>query len=691
MRKGINSGILTGSSGLIVAILTAACLPQQPLAAQVDSPWNSARVLSLVQYARNLRSATGTDSVFQSYQADARGYVYFFLDRPVSGERTIVKTDQVALEVYWRAPRQTKQRLIGQRNEKQLPTNIKYHLDHLTVVQDDFGDRIRLGGGDEVEAVVHPVAPGSERVYDFLLIDSLTVSLPDPALDIRVYEVQVRPKSPELPGVIGSVFLQRGTGAIVRMNFTFTPASYVDNNLDYIHVSMDNSVWDQKYWLPYKQEIEIRRELPVVEFLAGSVIRGRFEIRNYRFNPELPKGLFLGGSVSVVPEATRSVFPFEAGLHDQLDEEGLESSPEIEAIREQVTAAIGHRYLSGLSSSRFYVPNASSIYRHNRAEGSFAGIGTVIRLASRWRVRAKGGYAFGRKEAQLALHILPTSSSVGSSFRLWWNELANVSDGLPGASMLVNTVTNLTASKDYTDPYFSSGAELRYSWGLGSTSSIAVGGIWGQHHSATTVLDADTLMTVYRRSVLPVDEGDDRAIEVRYATGTATSAFEGSATGRAGRFEDRLYASLWWATTLRQQIPSAETSLKAALQIGVSTEGSPFQSLFLLGGRHTLLGYPYRSFIGDRLVSLRLEASRTVISPWITARVFGATGVTSFGRNEVPDDRWQLKSTDGLKGSAGAGVSIGWDLFQFDVGRGLNRGGGWEFLFSVQRRFWEWL
>lgn len=690
MCKGTNSGVLTGSSSLIVASLISACL-SQPLTAQVDSPWNSTRVLSLLRYAQELRRATGVDSAFQSYQADARGYVYFFLDRPVSGERTLVKTDQVALEVYWKAPRQTKQRLVGLRDEKQLPTNIKYHLDHLTVVQDDFGDRIRLGDGDEVESVVHPVAAGAERIYDFRLIDSLTVSLLDPTLDIRVYEVEVRPKNPELPGVIGSVFLQRGTGAIVRMNFTFTPASYMDKNLDYIRVSMDNSVWDQKYWLPHRQEVEIRREFPVIEFLAGSVIRSRFEIRNYRLNPELPRSFFLSGGVSVVPEATRTIFPFETGLHDQLDDQGLASSPEIEAIRQQAMTAVGRRYLSGLSPFRFYVPNASSIYRHNRAEGSFAGIGTVIRLAPAWRLQAQSGYAFGRKEAQLALHILPIRSSTGPSLKLWWNKLANVSDRLPGASMLFNTATNLLTSKDYTDPYFSSGAELRYSWSVGPTSSIAVGGTWEQHQSATMVLDTDAASGTGPRSIFPVDDGDDRAVTVTYTTGTATGAFEGSATGRAGRFEDQLYASLWWNTTLRQQIPSAETSLEAGLQVGISTESSPFQSLFLLGGRHTLLGYPYRSFIGNRLVILRIEARQAVISPWITVRVFGATGVTGFGRNEIPDDSWPLKSTDGLKSSAGAGAILGWDLFHFDVGRGLNRGGGWEFLFSVQRRFWEWL
>ncbi len=145
---------------------------------EAPSAWNGERALELVAQARSLRQAAAVDSAFEAYQADARGYVYFFLDRNGSDERTLVRTDQVALEVFWKAPRQTRQRLVGRRNAKELPTNISYHLDHLTVVQDDFGDLIRLGNGDEVEALVHPAAPGADSIYDFRLTDSLTVTLP---------------------------------------------------------------------------------------------------------------------------------------------------------------------------------------------------------------------------------------------------------------------------------------------------------------------------------------------------------------------------------------------------------------------------------------------------------------------------------------------------------------------------------
>ncbi|MFC1661090.1 hypothetical protein ACFL3S_06495, partial [Gemmatimonadota bacterium] len=83
--------------------------------------WNSPRALALVEGARQVRQGLVQDPDFRSYSSQARGYVYFFLDREDTGERILVKTDQIALEVFWQAPDQTKQRIVGLRDEKTLP------------------------------------------------------------------------------------------------------------------------------------------------------------------------------------------------------------------------------------------------------------------------------------------------------------------------------------------------------------------------------------------------------------------------------------------------------------------------------------------------------------------------------------------------------------------------------------------
>ena len=89
--------------------------------------WNHPKALELIQRGRELRSKITIDSLFQNYQAEAKGHVYFFIDGALSENRILVKADQVALDIFWQAPRQTKQIIVGQRTEKMLPTNIKYH------------------------------------------------------------------------------------------------------------------------------------------------------------------------------------------------------------------------------------------------------------------------------------------------------------------------------------------------------------------------------------------------------------------------------------------------------------------------------------------------------------------------------------------------------------------------------------
>jgi hypothetical protein len=336
------------------------------------------------------------DSAFYSYRAEARGYVYFFIDRPDSDERTLVKADQIALEVYWRAPNWTRQRIVGLRDERVLPTNIRYHLDHLTVVQDDFGQTIRLGDGDEVSAVPHPMAPGAPGVYDFRLADSLSLRYGGGASEVRVYEVKVRPKDPEQPGFVGSVW---------------------------------------------------------------SIIQGRFEIGEYEFNPDLPEILFRGRGVTALPEAQRLTFPFERGLYDDLSEEGLAPSPSLQDIQAEARSILTNRALSGLAPLRLHLGSFSDGIRHNRAEGLFVGGGVQARPLPGAIARLSGGYAFGAALPMASISVTGERSGLVPLLELSWDRLRDVGP-LPAAAPVVSTLGSLFFREDYLDPYRARGLRL---------------------------------------------------------------------------------------------------------------------------------------------------------------------------------------------------------------------------------------
>jgi len=200
--------------------------PPVPAAAQEPPGWSQPRTLELVARARERRREPVADSSLLNYRADVTGHVYFFLDAEGQPEPVLLRADQVALELYWAQPGRVKQVIRGMRSEEQLPIrDFAYYLDRYTVIQNGLGDIIRVGEGRDVHDVPHPLAPGAEAVYDYRLADSLEIRLPARPDPIRVYEVQVRPRDYGRPAIVGSLFLERARGDLVRLAFTSTRAT----------------------------------------------------------------------------------------------------------------------------------------------------------------------------------------------------------------------------------------------------------------------------------------------------------------------------------------------------------------------------------------------------------------------------------------------------------------------------------
>jgi hypothetical protein len=639
--------------------------------------------MALVVRGRIERHSAAVDTSFRSYRADARGYVYFFFDRPDADQRNLVKADQIALEVFWQAPDRTRQRIVGLRDKKVLPTNIHYHLDHLTVVQDDFGDRIRVGDGDEVSEVVHPLAPGAEDVYDYLLADSLSITYGDGAEQVRVYDVRVRPRNPDLPGYVGSVYLDRATAAVVRMSFTFTPSSYVDAYLDYIRISLDNALWMGRYWLPYRQEVELRREIPQLDFLAGSIIRGRFEIGPYEFNLPLPASLFGGRTVTAVPEAERRSYPFERGLFDDLEQEGLAPTPSLEEVRAEARRMLAGKALSGLAPVRFQIRSFSDVLRYDRAEGLFAGAGVNLRPHADLAVRLSAGYAFGRDRPSGTLEISGPPAGVTPVLELYWDELRDLGPW-EGSSPVISSLGAAFAAQDWTDPWFARGARLTLR-GAEQERDPSVTLRWERHASAVMVVDDRDFAPVR-----PIAGGTLAALGAR-APFSPPFGGEGEIEITGGRMGEGSFGTVVARTEWVAEAADGGWQASADLSAGGATVETPVQELFFLGGRGTLPGWDFRSFVGRAFWLARVEGTHPLLQPWVGIRVFAALGATAFASASLPDGWEGAHDSDGLRASVGAGLSLGWDVLRLDVAHGVGDGGRWEVIFSVDPRFRPWL
>lgn len=647
------------------------------------SPWNGPVVLRLVERAREQRQSLTVDSALTSYQARALGNVYFFVDRADSVQQVLVKGDQVALDLYWRAPDQTQQWIVGRRDERVLPTSIRYHLDHLTVVQDDFGDYIRLGDGDEVEAVVHPLAPDAEAVYDYALTDSLRLSYAGGQEVVRVYEISVRPKDMDAPGYVGAMFVDRDRAAIVRMNFSFTPASYVDGHLDYIRISLDNALWMASHWLPYRQEVEIRREIPYLDFMAGSTIRTTFDIRSYEFNVDIPDDRLRGRGVRAVSPNQQQSFEFERGIFEELEENGgIGPSPTMEEVRTQVREVVEDEVLSGLSRFRLHAARISDFARYNRAEGVYVGAGITLRPYADLQLRSTAGYAFGRERAAAALSLSRDGSGLVPTLDAYWDAVGDIG-GHPGSTPLENSISSASGDKDYLDPYFRRGAALTVERRPAPKLSVRVA--LEDHVEAVDVVSGPDSEF---RPVRSIEEGTMATVAATVRSGLPAGG-SAAMTLTGGLMNDRVFGSAavdgWWDFEDAGERWSGRVSVSGAY----TDTGAPPQTFHLIGGRHTLPGHDYRAFGGNAYWLTRLETTVPVWRPYLGVRAFTALGATYLEADALPAD-WGITGSSGLRGSAGLGLSFGYDAMRVDVGRAL-WGDGWEAVFSVAPQFRSWL
>ena len=256
--------------------------------------------------------------------------------------------------------------------------------------------------------------------------------------------------------------------------------------------------------------------------------------------------------------------------------------------------------------------------------------------------------------------------------------------GQPGATPLENTISAAAGEKDYLDPYFQRGASLTLRrQPEGSTSVTAR---WEEHVAARDVVsgpDSDF------RPVRSIDEGTLASLTVsnRFtlpASGTAV------VSTTAGRLEEQTFASLDGSMTWAIANLDRRWSARASLAGGVTNATAPAQMFFLLGGRQTLLGHDYRAFAGNAYWLGRVEGTVPVRPPFMGVRAFMAIGSTHLSDPSALPGDWAARDSDGLRGTVGLGLSIGWDSMYLDVGRAL-WGTGWEMMLSVAPHFRSWL
>ena len=666
--------------------------PAAPARAAASDGWNSEAALLVAGRAMDARRHAWGDTSLERFRAEAQGHLYYLGD--FQGERHVIRADQVALDVRWQAPDRTMQTIVGRRHERRLPTTIEYHLDHLFLVLDNFGERIRIGDGHEVEDVLHPVAAGARDVYDYRLADSLEIRTR--GRTARVFELEVRPRDAGTPAVVGSLFLDRATGAIARMRLTFTRAAYRDDQLVRIVLDLRSGLWEGRHWLPVEQDLEITRSLPWLDFPLETVIRTRLTVLDYHFDDAATFSLGPGQFVYAYPEDDLARFDdWASPLYGGPVGDAERAGRDLERLASDARWLLPGQGLLGGRRLQLWFPNASGAIRARRSEGLLVGAGGAYRIDDLTELSLWGGFAAGDAKPQGRVGVRRRLGRFALELDGWLRANRDVGDA--AASGAFRTLALLVDGEDYEDPYLAHGGRMGVLRETGP-ARWRVGASVESHRAADLVVGTAPFGERRLRPVRPVDEGElvalDAGLEVEVGRGLGARlgldiAGE-AATGTVGDF------GFTRATVaLRAARESLGGGWAWASEIAFGTAGGdlPAQRLFLLGGRGSLPGYAFRGWGGDRMALWQAEVSRGLASPWARLRARGAVGwagLTTAG--EAAADRFGVGASAGFRASAGLGVGLFYDLLRVDLMRSLGAdapgGGEWTLLLGLDRRIW---
>jgi hypothetical protein len=702
--RRVNAGELSIMHRLFIAAWAACALVAFTPSVRAQS-WNDPRSREVVERATTRRAQQLADTGLKDYKAVAHGYVTFLaqMGEGLAEPPKIVKADELMNEVYWLAPNLSKQRILGRRDTLLLPTDIAYHRDHLGIVQNNFPAIIRLGDGDEVVDVPHPLSAQGLTAYDFAITDSLPLNLPGRA--IMLYQVKVRPKDDRQPRVIGAVYIDRDDAQVVRMALNFTRAAFRDPALEDLFVIVENGLIGGRFWLPRKQEIEIRRGGTWLDYPVRGIIRGRWEIGDYEVNTGIPRSFFAGPEIVLAPKTVQDTFHFGGRVLDSLPSDvRAVTDADIRQVQAEARALVRAQALQRPQTLMLSAVGVSDFVRYDRAEGLAFGGGLASRFGGGVGLQLRGRYGVDDHSAKGSATLEWQSPRFGVR-ALGFRDYRDAGD-LQERSAAVNSLAAQEFGADVTDPYGVEG------FGVGLDARDIAGGlrlhldVTRERQSALTIratpasgsfprlIPATPLralrfsLIAERPTALSVFGSEVRTTaELRVSRLTGDDASVPIVPTTVGR----AFASV---TATRPFGRNRLSLLASGGAVGASAGGIvPPQEWLYFGGPVSAPGYAFHELATLAGATTRLEWRTPIPAPAISLGRFGKVPgeatlapfvQATFARRALATD---AAHPTGVYPTAGVALQPLFDLLRIQLARGL-RDGRWTFDVDIARDFW---
>ena len=590
---------------------------------------------------------------------------------------------------------------MGRRDTLLLPTDIAYHRDHLGIVQNNLPAIIRLGEGDEVVDVPHPLSAHGLSTYDFAITpDSFSLQLP--GRTIRVLEVKVRPKNDREPRIIGAVYIDPEDAQVVRMAFNFTRAAFRDNALEDLFVIVENSLVSGRFWLPARQELEIRRGGTWLDYPIRGIIRGRWEIRDYQVNVGLPWQFFAGPEIEVAPKAATDTFHFGGRILDSLPfDVRAVSDAEVRKVQEEARSLVREQALRRPQALTLAAGGVSDFVRFDRVEGFAVGLGAASRFGGGFGARGNARYGIDDREVKGSLGIDWQSPAWGlRAFAL--RDFRDAGD-IQERSRIVNSIAAQEFGSDATDPFgvqaVGIGLDTRGFAGLRARLDAS---LERQRPLAIHAIPAagafDPLVRAApvraQRLVLGIERPTSLSVfgsEVRGTAELRVTHF--SQDDAAFPFVASNVARIFGSVSLERPYEAGRLALSLAGGAVGGTAEVPRQEWLYFGGPSSAPGYAFHELGALAGVTTRAEWRMQVPVPALSLSRFGqipgrATlapfAQATYARRALASD---VAHPEGVYPALGVALQPFFDLLRLQVARGL-RNGTWSFNVDVTRDFW---
>lgn len=694
--------------------LALACVAPSSARAQAAAParagnassqsgaWRDAAADSLVARAIARRGLQLADSTLLSYHADAHGFLAFLAQL---GEGKIippkvVQSEELALSVSWWQPSGSAQRLVGRRDTTLLPAEVGYYRDRYAVVLDNLPDRIRLGDGFDVADVPHPLAADATTRYEYRMGGKFDIRIP--GRSISVDEVEFRPRDQTKPSAVGSVFLDRETGAVVRLSMTFTRAAILDKRIETLVVTLENGLVGTRYWLPRHQEVDVSRRSTWLDIPVRGIVRGYWDISNYETNEKTPAAIMALPRWSSVSRDSLEHHHFDGTIAEVLPPDvRLASDDDVEQARKMAESAVRAAALTRTSKSAAYGRGISDVARVTRTEGVAVGFGLSQHFGNAWQSTVSARYGFSDTQFKGRATIGRVPPLGGAPLVELFAEREYRDLVSPERSGVANSLGAIVGS-DYTTQVDTRavGIMLRRSssspWSLRLAAerddSLAVTFKPARGTFTPTVpawrLDG---ARVELRGVGSSFANDNPVNRRQWTLSASAGAYRGDSVGTV-HVAPRV-ARATASFTLDRALPHERVIVAQTIVSGTVGRDVPPQWLAFAGGLQSAPGYAWSSLAGKAIASQRFELRQPVPAPAISLGKYGrAPGrivlapyvqATALGANA----RGISSDVDGIYPSAGIGVLFFFDLLRVDAARDL-RHGRWSFGIDIDRGFW---